>query len=66
MAKTVLSNPRRALELTAKIATAAVSKNSKQALSTLLEFKTFYITGRGLYLDKFVQILSNKWLHNPR
>ena len=31
MAKNVLSNPRRALDLTAKIATAAASRNSKQA-----------------------------------
>ena len=36
-AKNVLSNPGRALDLSAKIATAAVSKNSKQALSTLPE-----------------------------
>ena len=35
MAKNELSNPGRALDLTAKIATAAVSKNSIQALSTL-------------------------------
>ena len=32
MAKNVLSNPGRALDLTAKIATAAASGNSKQAL----------------------------------
>ena len=36
MAKNVLSNPRRALDLTAKIATAAASRNSKQALSHYL------------------------------
>ena len=54
MAKNVLSNPGRALDLTAKIATAAASKNSKQALSTLPELITFYNTGRGLYLGKFV------------
>ena len=54
MAKNVLSNPGRALDLTAKIATAAASRNSKQALSTLPELITFYITGRGLYLGKFV------------
>ena len=41
MAKNVLSNPGRALDLTAKIATEAVSKNSKQALSTLPELITF-------------------------
>ena len=34
MAKNVLSNPGRALDLTAKIAKAATSRNSKQALLT--------------------------------
>ena len=48
MAKNVLSNPGRALDLTAKIATAAASKNSKQALSTLPELITFYNTGKGI------------------
>ena len=54
MAKNVLSNPGRALDLTAKIATAAASRNSKQTLSTLPELITFYNTGKGLYLGKFV------------
>ena len=54
MAKNVLSNPGRALDLTAKIATAAASRNSKQALSRLPELITFYNTGKGLYLGKFV------------
>ena len=54
MAKNVLSNPGRASDLTAKIATAAASKNSKQALSTLPELIAFYNTGKGLYLCKFV------------
>ena len=54
MAKNVLKNPSRALDNTAKIATAAVFRNSKQALSTLPEFITFYNTGKGLYLGKFV------------
>ena len=54
MAKIVLSNPGRALDLTTKIAPAAVSKNSKQALSTLPELITFYNTAKGLYLGKFV------------
>ena len=54
MAKNVLSNPGRALDLTAKIATAAASRKSKQALSTLPELITFYNTGKGLYLGKFV------------
>ena len=52
--KNVLSNPGRALNLSAKIAIAAVSKNSKQALSALPELITFYSTGKGLYLGKFV------------
>ena len=54
MAKNVLSNPGRALDLTTKIATAAASRDSKQALSTLPELITFYNTGKGLYLGKFV------------
>ena len=54
MAKNVINNPGRALDLTAKIATAAVSKNSKQALSTLPELIIFYNNGKGLYLGKFV------------
>ena len=54
MAKNVLSNPGRALDITAKIATAAASRKSKQTLSTLPEMITFYNTGKGLYLGKFV------------
>ena len=54
MAKIVLSNPGRALDLTPKIATSVASRNSKQTLSTLPELITFYNTGKGLYLGKFV------------
>ena len=54
MAQNVLSNPERALDLTAKIATAAASRKSKQALSTLPELITSYNTGKGLYLGNFV------------
>ena len=54
MAKNVLRNPGRDLDITAKVATAAASRNSKQALSTLPELITFYNTGKGLYLGKFV------------
>ena len=54
MAKNVLSNPGRALDLTAKLATAASSKDSKQALSALPELITLYNTGKSLYLGKFV------------
>ena len=60
MAKSVLSNPGRALDLTSKIATAAASRNSKQALSTLPELITFNNTKRGLYLGNFVQFMAQK------
>ena len=50
MAKNVLSDQGRALDLTAKIATAAASKKSEQALSTSPELISFYNTGKGLYL----------------
>ena len=54
LAKNVISNPSRALDLTAKIATAATTKSPKAALSTLPEVINFYHTGKGLYLGKFV------------
>ena len=54
LAKNVLSNPGRALDLTAKIATAAATKSPKAALSTLPEVINFYHTGKGIYLGKFV------------
>ena len=53
MAKKVISNPGRALVLTAKIST-AVFKNSKQALSTIPEMIKLYNTGKGPHLGKFV------------
>ena len=54
LAKNVLSNPGRALDLTAKIASAAATKSPKAALSTLPEVIKFYHEGRGLYLGKFI------------
>ena len=54
LAKNVMSNPERALDLTAKIATAAATKSPKAVLSTLPEVKNFYHTGKGLYLGEFV------------
>ena len=54
LAKNVLSNPGRAIHSTAKIATSAASRNSKQSISTLPELVTFYNTGKGLYLGIFV------------
>ena len=49
MSKNVLTNPGRALDLIAKKATAALFRNSKQALSTLAEMITFYRTGKSLF-----------------
>ena len=54
LAKNVLSNPGRALDLTAKIATAAATKSPKAALSALPEVINFYHTGKSVYLGKFV------------
>ena len=41
MAKNVLSNPTRALDITADIATAAASRNHKNIIKTLLELIFF-------------------------
>ena len=54
LARNALKNPARFLEIGANVATAAVSKNPKAALSTLPEVIKFYHTGKGLYLGKFV------------
>ena len=54
LATNVLKNPGRALEITSNIATAAATKSPKAALSTLPEVISFYHTGKGLYLGKFV------------
>ena len=54
LAKNVLKNPGRALEIGANIATAAATKSPKAALSTLPKVINFYHTGKGLYLGKFV------------
>ena len=54
LAKNVISNPGRALDLTAKIDTAAATNSPKAALSTLPELINFYHIGKGLYLGKFV------------
>ena len=54
LASNALKNPARFLEIGANVATAAVNKNPKAALSTLPEVINFYHTGKGLYLGKFV------------
>ena len=54
LATNALKNPARFLEIGANIATAAVSKNPKAALSALPELINFYDTGKGFYLGKLV------------
>ena len=46
MAKNILKNLTSALDITANIATAAAFTNPKNVMSTLLELKTFYNTGK--------------------
>ena len=52
MAKNVLRNPSRPLDITAEIARAEASRNPKNIMSTPPELITFYNTW--LYLGKFV------------
>ena len=54
LARNALKNPSRFLEIGANVATAAVAKNPKAALSALPEVINFYHTGKGLHLGKFV------------
>ena len=63
-AKNVLSNPGRVLVLTAKIVTAAASRNSKQVLSTLLELITFHNTEGAFTLFNYSLIYSYKSMNN--
>ena len=53
MAQNVLKNPIRALDITANV-TAAASRNLKNVMKPLPELRTFYTTGKGLYLGNFV------------
>ena len=54
LAKNVINNPGRALDLISKITTTVTTKSPKAALSTLPEVINFYHTGKCLYLGKFV------------
>ena len=49
LARNVLKNPGRALEIGGIVATAAAGRNLKAALSTLPEVINFYHKGRGLF-----------------
>ena len=54
MAKKVLRNPGRALEIGANVGSAFATRSPKAALSSLPEVINFYHTGKGLYLGKLV------------
>ena len=54
LASNALKNPARFLEIGANVAAATASRNPKAALSALPEVITFYHTGKGLNLGKFV------------
>ena len=54
MAKRVVENPSRFLDISANVATAAASWNPKNVLSTIPEVINFYHSGKCLYLGKFV------------
>ena len=52
MAKNVLNNPTRALDITVKVV-AAASKIPKNVMKTLPELINLFDTSKGLYLGKF-------------
>ena len=54
MAKNVLKNPARALDIGANVGTAFVSRSRKADLSSSLELINFIRTGKGPYFGKFV------------
>ena len=60
LAKNVLSNLTRALVIPANIATAAASRNIKKVISSLPQMISFYQTGTGLYLPRFIKIMLFK------
>ena len=61
MAKNVLQNLGRAMEIGANVAQAFVSRNLKVDLSTLQELINFSHTRKGLYFGKFVCFMLYKW-----
>ena len=54
MAKNILKNPGRALEIGANVGAAFASRSPRAALTSLPEVINFYHTGKGLYFGKFV------------
>ena len=59
MAKNVLENPGRALEIGANVGSAFVSLSPKAVLSSIPEVMSFYHSGNGLNLGKFVLVILN-------
>ena len=57
LAKNVLKNPGRALEIGANVGSAFASRSPKAALSSLPEVNNFYHTGKGLYLPRFIYFI---------
>ena len=64
LAKNVLKNPTRALDITANIASAAASRSPKNVLSTLPEVINSYRTGNGFYLPRYSPVYSYKSMNN--
>ena len=60
MAKKVLKNSGRALQMGANVGTAFASRIPKSALSSKPEVIKFYHPGKELYLDKFVCFLLHE------
>ena len=58
MAKNVLRNPGRAVEIRATVGTEFASRSPKAAQLSLTEAINFYHTGKGLYLGKFVSVYT--------
>ena len=54
MARNLLKDPGRDLEIGANVGCEFASRNPEAALSSLLEVINFYHTGRGLYFPRFI------------
>ena len=61
MAKNVLKNPGRAMDIKANIATAAASRNPEAALSTLPELISIYNTGTVFISENLFHFIPSKW-----
>ena len=57
LAKNVLKNPGRTVEIGANVGSEFASRNPEAALSSLPEVINFYHTGKGLYLLRFIYFM---------